>query len=83
MAAIFEMKIDSEMLTKAELGEITGAARRSDQIEWLDAKGWRYVQTKAGEPIVGRLYARLKLTGISIQGMTAIDIKGPDMSKIR
>ena len=83
MAAIFEMTIESEMLTRAELSEITGASRRCDQIGWLDAKGWRYVQTKAGEPVVGRLYARLMLAGISVQGMVAADVVGPDMSKVR
>ena len=83
MAAIFEMTIDSEMLTRAELTEITGATRRCDQIGWLDAKGWRYVQTKAGEPVVGRLYARLILAGISVQGMAAVDVKWPDMTKVR
>lgn len=81
--AFFEMTIESETLTKAELGELTGTSRKHDQINWLDAKGWRYVLTKAGEPIVGRLYARMMLSGINVQGMVGVDVKGPDMTKVR
>lgn len=83
MAALFEMSLNSETLTKVELLEITGSARRVDQIAWLDAQAWQYVKNKAGEPIVGRLYARLKLAGINSTIMSAVDVKGPDMSKIR
>ena len=83
MAALFEMSLESETLTKVELLEITGSSRRLDQIAWLDAQAWQYVKTKAGDPIVGRLYARLKLAGINATTMSSADVRGPDMSKIR
>lgn len=83
MAALFEMSLESETLTKLELAEITGSARRLDQIAWLDAQAWQYVKTKAGEPIVGRLYARLKLAGINASVMSSVDVRGPDMSKVK
>tara|TARA_R110001592_G_scaffold333666_2_gene617544 strand:+ start:317 stop:568 length:252 start_codon:yes stop_codon:yes gene_type:complete len=83
MTALFEMPLGSETLTKQELTEITGSMRRLDQIAWLDALAWQYVKTKAGEPIVGRLYARLKLAGINASGLSSVDVRGPDMSKVR
>lgn len=83
MAALFEMTIESEMLSKLEIAEITGASRRVDQITWLENQGWRFFQTRAGEPVVGRLYARLRLAGISPIGMTPTDLSVPDMSKVR
>lgn len=83
MSALFEMSIDTEMLSKNELVEITGSARRFDQIAWLDMHAWNYFKTKAGEPVVGRLYARLKLAGISTAGMSTTDVRKPDMSKVR
>lgn len=83
MPALFEMSLESETLTKLELTEITGSGRRLDQIAWLDVQGWQYVKTKSGEPIVGRLYARLKLAGINASGISSVDARGPDMSKVK
>lgn len=83
MAALFEMTLESEMLSKNELVEITGTSRRADQIAWLQAQDWRFFQTRAGEPIVGRMYARLKLAGITPQLLGAAEVRGPDMSKVR
>ena len=83
MSAVFEMVLPSEMLGQEEVIQITGCARRNDQIAWLDAQGWTYVKTRAGEPIVGRMYARLKLSGISPQLLGAAEVRAPDMSKIR
>ena len=65
MNAMFALPIDSETLTGEELQQISGCARRNDQISWLDSAGWTYVRNRAGEPIVGRMYARLKLAGIN------------------
>lgn len=83
MTAIFEMTIESETLSLDEVAMITGCARKADQIIWLEAQGWTYVKTRAGEPIIGRMYARLKLAGISPQLLGAAEVRGPDMSKIR
>lgn len=65
MTTIFEIPIDSETLTPDELKAITGGARKNDQIAWLKSKGWVFYENRAGEPIVGRLFARLKLAGIT------------------
>ena len=39
MSAIFEMPIDRETLAPEELAQITGCARKGDQIEWLSCDG--------------------------------------------
>ena len=53
MTAMFEMPLSSETLTTDELQQITGCARRADQVAWLQTEGWMYVRNRAGEPIVG------------------------------
>ena len=44
-------------LTDAELVELTGYERRADQRKWLVAKGWTFVVSATGKPIVLRDYA--------------------------
>jgi hypothetical protein len=81
MTAIFELHLPSETLASEELAEITGARINSGQIEWLTASGWRYHTNRAGRPIVGRLYARLKLAGIEASALTTQTWQ-PDFSKL-
>jgi len=83
MTAFFEMPLSSETLSTEELAQITGCARRANQVAWLQAEGWTFVRNKAGEPIVGRLYARLRLAGISTSAITGPSGWSPDFSKIR
>jgi hypothetical protein len=83
MPAVFEMALSSEILTPDEIAEITGCGRRSDQIQWLTDNAWTFHKTKAGNPIVGRLYARLKLTGINPATMATMGKWVPDFSSIR
>jgi len=83
MAAVFEMPLSSEVLSPGEVAEITGCGRRSDQIQWLTDNAWTFHKTKAGNPIVGRLYARLKLTGINPATMATMGKWVPDFSSIR
>lgn len=83
MTAIFEMPISSETLAVEELATITGCARRSDQIEWLSSNGWAFHKNKAGDPIVGRLYARLKLAGITPAALATSGGWAPDFSKLQ
>ena len=64
MTALLEMPLASETLAPEELAAITGYDRKADQVAWLEAHGWPYVRTRGGEPIVGRLYVRLRLAGI-------------------
>lgn len=83
MMAMFALQLDSETLSGEELQQICGCARRNDQIAWLNAAGWTYVQNKAGEPIVGRLYARLKLAGINPVGLQHSGAWDLDLGAIR
>jgi hypothetical protein len=77
MSALFEMPMSSETLSQEELLAITGCSRRNDQIAWLNGAGWIHVTNRAGEPIVGRLYARMRLAGITPGGWA------PDFSTVR
>lgn len=83
MTAFFEMPLASETLTPDELAQITGCARRADQITWLLDAGWTFVKNRSGEPIVGRLYARLRLSGISPSSLAGSSTWSPDFSKMR
>jgi len=82
MSAIFEMPIDSETLAPDEVGQISGCMRKGDQIEWLTINGWIFHKNKAGDPIVGRLFARLKLAGINPTTLTTSGGWTPDFSKV-
>ena len=64
MANIIRMPMAGEVLPAAELIQITGCASGPDQARWLAEHRWRYHHNEAGELVVGRLYARLKLCGI-------------------
>ncbi|GLK88303.1 DUF4224 domain-containing protein [Pseudomonas turukhanskensis] len=54
----------SELLSDEDLIALTGYRLPSRQIEWLTSNGWKYFVTGANRPIVGRIYARLKLAGV-------------------
>jgi hypothetical protein len=82
MTALFDMQLTSETLASEEIAEITGATRKADQIKWLDKNGWAYVKNKAGMPIVGRMFARLKLSGINPKSLTQGGWQ-PDFSGIK
>lgn len=83
MTALFEMPLLSETLAPGEIQAITGYARTADQAGWLDAHGWVYVLNRGGEPIVGRLYARLRLSGIDPSAITAgAPAWTPDFSRL-
>jgi hypothetical protein len=68
MTAIFQLTLETETLTCEELQAITGCARKGDQIAWLETEGWNFFRNRGGDPVVGRLYARLKLAGLSPTG---------------
>lgn len=82
MSAIFEFPLPTETLAPDEVAQITGCGRKGDQIEWLTCNGWTFYKNKAGEPIVGRMYARLRLAGIT---PAALSTGGwsPDFSGVR
>lgn len=58
------MKLQSETLTDEELSTITGYQIPSKHIQWLTNNHWEFVLTGARRPIVGRVYARMKLAGV-------------------
>jgi len=66
------MEIPTETLFEEELTTITGYQLPSRQIQWLNHNGWQYVLTGARRPIVGRVYARLKLAGIRPNATNAV-----------
>ncbi|MOA31849.1 hypothetical protein D3C78_1530280 [compost metagenome] len=58
------MELQSETLIEDEIAAITGYQIPSKQISWLANNGWQYTLTGARRPVVGRVYARLKLAGV-------------------
>ena len=85
MGAIFEMALPSETLSADEVSEISGCSRNGDQIDWLKSNGWHFLKNRAGAPVIGRLYARLKLAGINPSQLATPEVSGagPDFSKVR
>lgn len=83
MPSIFEQVLSSEILSPEEMVVITGGARRKDQLDWLESNHWIYHTTRAGMPVVGRLYARLKLTGINPSKLVGPEPWAPDMGSVR
>lgn len=83
VSAIFEFDIASETLTVDEVKAISGAAHKGDQITWLTKNGWVFHTTRSGNPVVGRLYARLKLSGINPIALSTSGGWVPDFSEIR
>jgi hypothetical protein len=66
MSAMFELPIESETLTAEEIAQTSGCQRRSEQVEWLTCNGWAFHKNRAGAPIVGRFYARLRMAGVRV-----------------
>ncbi|WP_343633552.1 DUF4224 domain-containing protein [Roseateles sp.] len=56
-----------EILSVEALARLTGAVRRDLQIEWLKKNRWYFNLNRGGDPIVGRLYANLKLSGVEVK----------------
>lgn len=72
MNSRMDVRLASETLTDEELAVITGYQVPSKQIAWLDDNCWQYVLTGARRPIVGRVYARLKLAGVNPSATNAV-----------
>ena len=84
VSTIFDLPVSvSEILTSDEVAEITGYGRRTEQIQWLTANAWTFHKTRSGNPVVGRLYARLKLSGINPSVLSAPVGWSPDFSSLR
>ncbi|WP_431077972.1 DUF4224 domain-containing protein [Pseudomonas siliginis] len=77
------MEIHSETLADEELVAITGYQRPSSQLDWLNRNGWKYVLTGARRPVVGRVYARLKLSGVKPSSENiAAEVWSLDLSRV-
>ncbi|WP_166454930.1 DUF4224 domain-containing protein [Duganella aquatilis] len=86
MTAIFELHLTSETLSSDEVADITGCIRRADQLAWLNRNGWIFHTNKAGIPIIGRMFARMKMAGINPATLaSSAQASGwsIDMSKVR
>lgn len=85
MSAMFELHLVSETLNADEMIEISGCHRRADQVAWLDRNRWVYHTNKAGIPVVGRMYARMKMAGINPATLAQPAATGwqADFSKVR
>ncbi|AZC31558.1 Phage protein [Pseudomonas chlororaphis subsp. piscium] len=66
------MELQSETLADEELCTITGYQLPSKQIQWLTENHWQFVLTGARRPVVGRVYARLKLAGVKPSSVNAV-----------
>jgi hypothetical protein len=66
------MEFQSETLADEELATITGYQIPSKQIQWLTENHWEFVLTGARRPIVGRVYARMKLAGVKPSAVNAL-----------
>ena len=67
MSALFDLQTADLTLSREEVSQITGVTGprwAKGAIDWLKANRWHHHTNRAGEPIVGRLYATLKLSGI-------------------
>ncbi|XEG75350.1 DUF4224 domain-containing protein [Pseudomonas sp. abacavir_1] len=67
------METPSEFLSREELADMIGASTARKQIQWLAEHGWKYELNAARKPIVGRIYARLKLAGVKPNGTVAVE----------
>ncbi len=74
----------SETLTGPEIEAITGYRLPSKQITWLKLKGWQFVTNGANHPVVGRVYARLKLAGVKPTSANAVaEAWSLDLSRVK
>lgn len=57
------------LLSDVELEELTGTPQSRLQADWLHANGWVFFRTRSGQPVVGRLYANLRLANVELGAM--------------
>lgn len=74
---------EGEFLTPEELIEVTGYKHPASQRDWLDRNGWQYVLNAARRPIVGRWFARQKLSGITPTAAGPQPAWTPDFSALQ
>ncbi|ESW39311.1 TPA: DUF4224 domain-containing protein [Pseudomonas putida] len=80
--------METEILSDEELAELTGYKARGYQRRWLEERGWVFVETRSGRPLVGRHYVRMKL-GVTLEVVPVAPPPPtaptwtPDISKVR
>lgn len=72
MSAAEKIGHQTETLDDDELVAITGYRLPSKQLAWLKHKGWEFVTSGANRPVVGRVYARLRLAGVKPSSTNAV-----------
>jgi hypothetical protein len=53
--------MEADILSDEELAELTGYKARAYQRRWLIDRHWVFIESRGKRPLVGRLYARMKL----------------------
>lgn len=53
--------METEILSDEELAALTGYKARAYQRRWLVDRQWVFVESRGKRPLVGRMYARMKL----------------------
>ena len=53
--------MQAEILSDDELADLTGYKHRAHQRKWLKDRNWVYIESRGGRPLVGRMFARMKL----------------------
>ena len=74
--------MSSELLTADEVAEVTGYKHVTSQRDCLDRNRWSYVLNGSGRPIVGRVYARMKLAGVNPSSQNMQTVWTPDFTGI-
>jgi len=80
--------METEILSDEELADLTGYKARGWQRRWLNDRGWHFVESRGGRPLVGRQYARMNL-GVTLEVVPlappppVTPAWPPDISKVR
>lgn len=53
--------METEILSDDELAHLTGYKQRAHQRKWLKNHNWVFIESRGGRPLVGRMFARMKL----------------------
>ncbi|VVO21643.1 DUF4224 domain-containing protein [Pseudomonas fluorescens] len=69
--------METEILSDEELADLTGYKARAYQRRWLTDRQWVFVESRGKRPLVGRMYARMKLGMLT---PTIVDHKPPTAS---
>ena len=83
MTTLFDLQAADLTLSRDEVATITGHARSQGQIDWLKSYKWHHHVNRGGDPVVGRLYATLKLSGIEAKSMILPEAQQPNFAAIQ